>query len=127
MGALNDSNGTFLSSGPSAERQDRICKRVAHDKFIMYLIVANIVHGSGQFAGLAKHRAGWSLSFVRQPGECRNLRMGHSVGHQDLVSLRVVPDRSGVTNVESCGVGRSSPDYSQRLEISVCPPRKHKY
>jgi hypothetical protein len=34
---------------------------------------------------------------IRQPGEYRNLRMRHSVRNQDLLPLRVVGDRVGIT------------------------------
>src|SRR5205823_9019238 len=112
VGSLDDSNGTFLSAGSSAKRQDRVCKRIHDKKLIMYLIVANVVHRPGQFAHLAVYSSGRRLCSVRQPGERRNLRMGHSVRHQNLAPLRIISDGPGITDIEGRLVGGSSPDYS---------------
>src|SRR5207244_7038805 len=57
-------------------------------------VIADVVHCSGKFAGLTVERSNRRLSSVRQPGEYRNLRMGHSVGHQNLFPLAVVDRKS---------------------------------
>jgi len=85
----------------------------------VYLVVPNIVHRSGQFAGLTIYRSGWRLSAVRQPGERRNLRVGHSVRDQDLIALRVVADRSWVTYVEGYLVRWPATDYSLPIRLSL--------
>jgi hypothetical protein len=64
------------------------------------------MHCSGQFAGLAVQRSGWSLSSVRQPGERRNLRMSHSIGHENLFPFAVIADGTGIADHETLGARR---------------------
>src|SRR5262245_12956180 len=126
MRALDDPNGCFLSGSCSAKGQDRFRKRIHNKELVVYLVVTNIVHGSGELAGLAIYRSSWRFSAVRQPGERRNLRMSHSIGYQDLVALCVITDRSRISDVEGHLVRRSSADDSRWFDISVRRYRKEK-
>ena len=107
--ALDDSNRSFLSIGSAAERQDCLSVRNGYDNFVMHRIVTYIVHRSRKFAGLTVQCSNWGLSAVRQPGEYRNLRMGHSVGYENLLAFGIVADRSGIADHEAdCSSGSSS-------------------
>jgi hypothetical protein len=62
-------------------------KWIGDDEFVVGRIVSDIVHGSPQQCFLSGDNALWQLCSIRQPGECRNLRVSHSVRHQNLIAL----------------------------------------
>ena len=109
---LDDSNWRFLSIGSAAERQNCLSVGDGHDDLIMHSVIADVVHCSGKFAGLTVERSNRRLSSVRQPGEYRNLRMGHSVGHQNLFPLAVVADGARISDHEANCPGGSSSNRS---------------
>ena len=91
---LNDSGRRFLAGGAAAESHDRVGKGVRHDDFIVDGVIHDRVHAARQHGLLPFNSPnGFGVS-VRQPGEHRNLRMGHSVRGQNLLSLRIVTDSS---------------------------------
>src|SRR2546426_11304129 len=90
MRSLDDANRPFLSIGRPAEYQDGLRQRTRNDDFVVNRIVCKTMHGSADHCFLTfEHSNRWSV-LLRQPGEGRNLRMGHSVGHQYLFPLAVV-------------------------------------
>src|SRR5215467_6489555 len=77
--------------------------------------------------GLAKECSSWGLPTVRQPGEYRNLRVGHSVGDENLLSLAVVADGSGITDHQTDGILWPSTNRSKRSNIPTRGYRIHRY
>ena len=93
MRALNDAKRRFLSICASTENQDCLRERSRHHDFIVNRIVSKTVHRAADQRFLTFERADrWSI-FLRQPGESRNLRMNHSVGHEYLFAFAVVNQR----------------------------------
>ncbi len=79
---LDDTNWRLFAVSPSAEGQDALRKLIGHDDLVVQVIEPNIVHRSGQERALPRDLSHRWLEVLRQPGEGRDLRMGHSVGHQ---------------------------------------------
>jgi hypothetical protein len=65
---------------------------LGNGELIVNGVVHNPVHGSAEQAALAFNPSKWLCSPLRQPGEDRNLRMGHSIRDQDFFAFRVVGD-----------------------------------
>jgi len=61
-------------------------------------VVGEAVHRAAEQRFLTFDLSNWLCIFIRQPGECRNLRMRHSVRHQDLLTLGVVRDGMGIAD-----------------------------
>src|SRR5262245_4833733 len=118
--ALNDANRSFLTVGAATEYENRVRERIRHQDLIVDGVVANIVHGSAQQRRLAVNSSRWDLGSICQPGKCRNLRVGHSVRHQDLLPLAVVADGARISDHQTDLIGRTSSNHAQRRNVSIC-------
>ena len=52
-------------------------------------------------------------------GEDRNLRVRHSVGNENLLSLAVVADGTGIADHQAYGILRPAPNGSKRRNIAT--------
>ena len=59
-------------------------------------VVPDVVHGAAELGGLSGDYSCGLGIYPRQPGEGRNLRVGHSVGDQNLFPLGVIADPPGI-------------------------------
>src|SRR6266571_4894791 len=98
MRSLDDPDGRFLSLGASAEKQDGLSQRTVHHNFIVNRIICQTVHGPADHRFLTFQRSCLQRIFLRQPGEYRDLRGIHSVGHQVLFPLAVISTAWGLPN-----------------------------
>ena len=110
--ALNHSDGSRFSIRASRESEDGLRELLRDSDFIMDFIVRETVHRPAHERFLAFDLTHRLCVLIRQPGECRNLRMGHSVGHQDLFALGVVRYRMGIADAQRRFVHRSAADCS---------------
>lgn len=92
---LDDPKGRFLSTGPATEYKDRLSERTAYNNFIVNRIVGYIVHRPAEPRKLTFQFASGNCILLRQPGESRNLRVHHSVRHQDFLPVGVIRDGCG--------------------------------
>jgi hypothetical protein len=67
-------------------------KLLGYRKFVMNRIIDDPVHCPAQLTALAFNPPKWLCSSLRQPGEDRNLRMGHSIRYQDFFAFCVIGD-----------------------------------
>ena len=93
MRSLNVADGRFFSVRASAKNEDRLSQRTIDDNFVVNRIVVESVHGPADQRLLTDQRSGRRRVLLCQPGKGRNLRMGHSVGHQIFFSLGIVGHR----------------------------------
>src|SRR5207244_3949417 len=100
MRSLDDSNRSLLSVRVALERHDGFGERIHYEKFVMDFVVTDVVHCARQVAGLTVNRADGWLRPIRQPGESRDLRMGHSVRNENLISFGVVSDSAWVADIQ---------------------------
>jgi len=82
------------------------------------MVVGDAVGRAGHQGFLSRNGANRSSISIRQPGEDRNLRMGHSVRHEYLLSFRVIGRRIGVADVGGPGIERGAPNHPQGSGIS---------
>ena len=75
-------DGRFLAVCPTPERQDGLGELVGYDDLVAVCIVMDGMHGPSEQRRLSFDPPNGLLGSLRQPGEGRNLRMGHSVGDQ---------------------------------------------
>src|SRR5205814_2578632 len=61
----------------------------------------------------------WCYISVRQPGEYRDARIGHSVRHENLLAHRIVGDAARVTDAGSRGSVRRAAKNSQRGGVAL--------
>ena len=92
---LDDAQRRILSLSPALECEDRLGERTAHYKFIVDRIVREIVHRPAEPRFVTFQFPERNRVFLRQPGESRNLRMVHSVGHQDFFAIAVISNGRG--------------------------------
>ena len=119
FGSLDHADRSFLSVGPAAEGEDRLRKRVIDVELVASFVVADIMHCPAEFGCLSEDPPPWSVASLRQPGEGRNLRMGHSVRYQEFVPFGVVGDGARVPDLEGgCTVGCGS-DCADRRRVPL--------
>ncbi len=81
--------------GPAAESHDALRERCTYNDFIVNRIVGNVMHRPAEPRKLTFKLTSRNCVFPRQPGESRNLRMHHSVRHQDFLPVRIISKRGG--------------------------------
>ena len=117
--SLQNADGGLFTIDSTAIGEDGLAELLGHREFVMNGIVGNSVHGSPQQAPLAFHLANWLSSVFRQPGEYRNLRMRHSIRHQDLLTLGVVGQRMRIAKSRNGLIGRRTSNYAQRRNVAI--------
>ena len=93
---VNHPKGRLCAAGIASEAQDRLAELRRHDDAVRNLVVRDPVHRPAQPGGLSFDSPNRLRSSVRQPGEHRNLRVGHSVRYQDFLALGVIGQRARV-------------------------------
>src|SRR5262249_8281032 len=109
----------FLSVRTATEHQNCLCQWTGDRDFIMDRIVCQIVHGPADQRFLSSESASGRSVFLRQPGECRNLRMVHSVWYQQFVALAIVSDRLRLTEVQSDSVQWCAADGANGGDVAI--------
>ena len=84
--------GRHLAVRIPREDQNRAGPRLRQDELVVDVVVRDRVLRPTQQRLLAFDPPNRLCIAVRQPGEHRNLRMGHSIGGQELVPGEVVRD-----------------------------------
>src|SRR5262249_41777482 len=90
----------LFSIGGAAEYQHGLGEGTRDHNFIVDVVECKTMHGPADLCPLTLDRSNRRRVFLRQPGEDRDLRMGHSVGHQYRFTLAVVGQRVGLTESE---------------------------
>ena len=101
MRPLNDAERRFLTFGASTEDQDGLSERAGNNDFVMNVVVCKTMHGPADACFLTIDHTDRRRVFLRQPGEGRNLRMGHSVRHEQLIALAVVGNRFDLSELQA--------------------------
>ena len=78
-GSENLANGRNVSIRVTTEGEDGESKEGRYKDFIMYRIVGHVMNRASEQRILSGNCSDRLCSSIRQPGECRNLRMAHSV------------------------------------------------
>ncbi len=117
--SLNDPKRRFLSGGSSTECQDRLCQGTGHNDFIINFVECQTVHGPAQQCLLSFQCPKSRRILLRQPGEGRNLRMRHSVGHQYLVAFRVISYGLGLAKLQRHLVCGRTTNRAQGRRVSI--------
>src|SRR5207253_10980578 len=125
IGSLNDANRWFLTVRATAEYEDRIRKRIGYEDLIISRVVPDVVHRPAQHRRLPVDSSGRRLCSICQPGKCRNLRMGHSVRHQNLLALAVIADSAGVADHQTDLIGGTSSNDAERGNVAISSDRKN--
>jgi hypothetical protein len=99
--SLNKPERRFLSVGGSAERQNSLRKSAGDHDLIVNPVECEVVHGPAQKRLLALNRSKVRCVFLRRPGEDRDLRMVHSIRHQDFLADGIVGDRGGPAEIHA--------------------------
>src|SRR5262249_8779658 len=89
-----------------------------HDYFVIDVVVSNVMRRAADLRCLSCNTSRRCYIAVRQPGERRNLREGHSVKGQKLVSFGVVCSRPDVAEHRSGSIGRCRPDHSDGCRVA---------
>ena len=119
--SLDDADRRFFSGSSAAEYQDRLRERTADHNFVVDRIVSDVVHRPAEPCELALQLPGRFRIFLCQPGEGRNLRMHHSVRHQDLLPLGIIRHGCSAAERQRHMIARRAADDAQRRNIAVCP------
>ena len=104
--------------GAAAEHENRLRELIGDDDLVVDLVVADVVHGAREQRGLSCNRPRRRFP-VRQPGECRNLRVSHSIRDEDLVALGVVGDPAGIADRQRLLAERRAANRAQRRDVAV--------
>jgi hypothetical protein len=93
---LNHANRWFVSIRAATKNQDGVGQGVGDDNFVVDCVVSQAVNGATEPGALASdHSLRPSIS-ICQPGKCRDSRLAHSIGHQDLAALGIVSESHGI-------------------------------
>src|SRR5207249_6962066 len=122
---LSDTERCFVPDGTAAENQNRLSKRIGYRELIMDRIHRDVVACAGlkRFRTL-DHSCGLSIS-IRRTGVCRDSRLAHSVGSQNLFPLRVICDCANSTHTGQGSVFRSRTNHTERRDVPVRHSGKH--
>src|SRR5881396_313963 len=84
-------------------------------------IIRKTVHGPADQCLVTLDRSYWRLILLRHPGEGRNLRMGHSVRHPDLLSPGVIRQRLHFAELQrDLALGRAAYGaYRRNVSVGV--------
>jgi hypothetical protein len=99
--ALNRPNRRFVARGTSPKEQHCFTERIWNHDFIVPVIKRYGMGCPCQACVSAFNNSDRGRVSIRQPGEYRNTRVGHSVGHQDLLPHRVIGDAAGIADTWS--------------------------
>src|SRR5881628_1921774 len=122
---LNDAQRRRFSLGAAGERQNGLSELLRNRELVVDFIVSETVHRPAEQRSLTFDFSNRLRVFIRQPGECRNLRMGHSVRHQDLFPLRVVGHGMRIAYTQRRLIQRTAADDSQRCHVTGCVQGVH--
>ena len=123
--SLDDANGRFFSIGRSFEREDRLCQRAVDDDFVVNPVIRETMHRSAEQRFLTFERSYRWFVFLRLTGESRNLRMGHSVRHPNLIAPFVIGQGLDLAKLQGDLVRRRAADRAAGRDISVRVQRIH--
>ena len=115
---LDDAKGRHLSVRSAFEGQNGLGKLLRHHEFIVDRVILDSVHRPAYKSFLSINRPPRACSTIRQPGECRNLRMGDSVGHQNLFPFGVIGQGMWISQARRPGIERSAADDAQRRGVA---------
>ena len=93
---LNHANRWFVSIGAATKNQDGVGQGVGNDHFVVHGVVREAVNGPTELGALAGDDSLRPSIPICQPGKCRDSRLAHSIGHQDLAALSVVSEGHGI-------------------------------
>jgi hypothetical protein len=93
---LNHANRWFVSIRAPTKNQDGVSQGVGDDNFVVDCVVSEAVNGSTEPGALAGDDSLRSSISICQPGKCRDSRLAHSIGHQDLAALGIVSESHGI-------------------------------
>ena len=116
---LDNANRGFFPIDGSAECENRLAERAVHNDFVMDRIVGKTMHRPAKKRFLTFDRSDRRLILIRLPGECRNLRMGHSVRHPDLIAAFVIRQRLHFSEFQRHLVRGCAAYRAQGLDISI--------
>src|SRR5207247_9160339 len=68
-----------VTVGVASESEDRESIKGRHEDLVVNGIISHVVNRSAEQRILTSNCSRRLCTTIRQPGECRNLRMGHSV------------------------------------------------
>ena len=108
----------MISESPATEHQARLSERTAYNNFIVDRIVGDIVHGPSEPRQFTFQFASSNRILLRQPGEGRNLRMHHSVRHQNLLPVRIIGNGRGPAERQGHVLPRRAADETYGCDIS---------
>ena len=111
-------NGSDISVGVAAKREDGPGMIRRDEDFIGYRIIGHIVNRAVEQRVLSCNRSHRLCATIRQPGECRNLRIAHSVGYQEIFSFGVVSNRVRIAQHGRRFFGTSSADHALGSRIA---------
>src|SRR5438552_10410907 len=114
---FDDANRSFVSIGAGAEKQNRLSLELRHHNLVFDRIVSKLMNGPRDQRVLTENVPSRCYLTIRQPGECRNLRVAHSAGHEQLVSFGIV-DQPHVDHRRRGRTFGSAADRAQRRRIS---------
>src|SRR5213080_451246 len=82
-------------------------------------VICKTMHRSADQRLLSLEHSNRRCIFLCQPGESRNLRMSHSVRHQDLFALTVVDESLGFAKSQRDLIPRRTADRAERCNVAV--------
>ena len=78
-GPENLANGGYVAIGVACEGKNRKGKKLWNHDLVADRVISHVVDRAGDEGVLSGNGPGRLRAAIRHPGECRNLRMSHSV------------------------------------------------
>src|SRR5205814_2931646 len=100
------------------ERQNRLGELLRDRELIVDFVVSETMHRAAEQSLSTFDLSNRLRVLIRQPGEYRNLRMGHSVRNEDLLPFRIVCDWMRIPDSQRRLILRPAADDSQRRHIA---------
>ena len=94
--ALNHADWWFVSIRTATKNQDSVGQSVGNDNFVVHWVVREAVNGATEPGALASDDSLRPRISICQPGKCRDSRLAHSIGHQDLAAFGIVSESHGI-------------------------------
>ena len=118
MWSLDGPGRRLVSVGSAFVIHNGLSKSAGHNDLVVGFVVVNVVRVTHQLRSLSSDISHRRHIAIRQPGECRDLREGHSVEGDKLTPFRVVCDRSDVAEQRSRRIRRGSANGPDRRDVA---------
>lgn len=116
---LNHTNRWFVSIRAPTKNQDGVGQGVGDDNFVVHCVVREAVNGPTELGTLAGDDSLRPSIPICQPGKCRDSRLAHSIGYQDLAAAGIVSEGHRIAEAWCGGARRCAAQGALWRDVTV--------